>query len=627
MNTHIDVEAALQPTRLDMAIAKVFPRWGAERVRQRRQYAYEAAVNTRLRTSNQRIQGPEDYQAFTDRIQLIKQVRDLDNNFGLFYGVIDKLANYSFGRLRYQARTGDKKTDDAYEDYLAECFADCDLSGRHNFRSMVEIAFKSMLRDGDYGLKWQRDEAGNLKMTGIEGDRIGGIYMASVDENYFQGIYVDPITGRPLWYDVYYRTKADAYIGKTAVPAHEMIHVFDPRRFDQYRGVTPFASIINEARDLKELMEALRIGTKFENYHSAVQYTASGLPLNDPKDFIRGVVSSATGQAMTETEIKYGVIQAAPIGSKVEWLKSDRPSGTIQTYMESLIRLQGVALNMPFGFLYNLSGLGGPAARMDSAQAQRVIMHHQENIKARLLERVKDTYLMEGFAKRKIRYTPKWRNGVWQFPPWPTIDVGRESTAGINEWRAGLRSKSAWFAEEGEDAEEQEAIMAAEADRTLTQAKALAEKHETSVELALTMLETRTQNGFYIAQGSPATNADGEQIQPKAGDGEASEMETTVRHIHEYQLPEGVTVNPADNSLAAAPRADVPPPAVKGRPVDRVRIGLENARRKLGVINRIGFAMRTLSQRRERLAEKDPLKWLTREAAIRTAEMNSNHEK
>lgn len=611
---YADLDVMLQPTRLDKAIAQVFPKWGAERIRQRRNYAYEAAVNTRLRTSNQVIQGPEDYQAFTDRIQLIKQVRDLDNNFGLFFGTIDKLANYSFGRLRYQARTGDKKRDDEYEDYLAECFADCDLSGRHNFRSMVEIAFKSMLRDGDYGLKWQRDAEGNLKMTGIEGDRIGGIYMASVDENYFQGIYVDPNTGRPLWYDVYYRTKADAYIGKTPVPAHEMIHVFDPRRYDAYRGVTPFASVINEARDLKELMEALRIGTKFENYHSAVQYTASGLPLNDPKDFISGSVSSATGQAMTEAEIKYGVIQSAPIGSKVEWLKSERPSGTIQTYMESLIRLQGVALNMPFGFLYNLSGLGGPAARMDSAQAQRVIMHHQENIKARLLERVKDTYLMEGFAKGRIRYTPKWRNGVWQFPPWPTIDVGRESTAGINEWRAGLRSKSAWFAEEGEDAEEQEVIMSAEADRTLTRAKELADKHGVSVELALTMLETRTNNGFYIAQGQPVANADGETKAEPVAPADRGEMQSIVRHIHEYQLPEiaGATLEektePAEKTLA---------PINRGTASERVRNGLSNARRKLGMMQRIVTSVRNLPTRRDRLKERDPLKWLNAETEHR----------
>lgn len=603
----------LQPTRLDMAIASVFPKWGAERVRQRRNYAYEAAVNTRLRSTSQRITGPEDYQAFPDRIALIKQMRDLDQNFGLFFGMIDKLSNYSFGRLRYQARTGVNERDEEYEEYLKECFANCDLSGRHNFRSMVEIAFKSMLRDGDYGLKWQRDPFGELKLTGIEGDRIGGIYMTSVNENYFQGIYVDLDTGLPLTYDVYYRTKADAYLNKVSVPAQDMIHVFDPRRYDAYRGVTPFASIINEARDLKELMEALRIGTKFENYHSAVQYTASGLPLNDPKDFITsGTQTGGNGNPITEVDIKYGVIQSAPIGSKVEWLKSDRPSGTIQTYMESLIRLQGVALQMPYGFLYNLSGLGGPAARMDSAQAQRVIMHHQENFKDRVLERVKNMYLMEGFSRGRIRYTPKWKNGVWQFPPWPTIDVGRESSAGINEWRAGLRSKSSWFAEDGEDAEEQEAIMDAEARRTMTRAQALSKEFDVPIELALTMLETRTQQGFFQAQ----------QQQRDVEVEEKKEVETkaemqVVKHVHEYNLPEALPV------VAGEPVADQPATLPNGqKPIDRVKDNLAVARKRLGVMQRLLSSTATLGRRRASLTEKDPLKWLESETTQRTSHEN-----
>lgn len=530
-----ELDAMLQPTKFDRAIAQVFPAWGAARVRQRRQYAYEAAVNTRLRSTTQRLQGPEDYQAFPDRMMLMRQVRDLEQNFGLFQGIIDKLAMYAFGRIRYQARTGDKQRDDEYEAYLKECFAGCDLSGRLNLRQLIAIAFKSRLRDGDFGLKWQRNRANELRLTGLEGDRIGGIYMTSSAENYFQGITVDIETGQPLNYAVYYRTKADAYINPVDVPAQDMILVYDPRRYNQYRGVTPFAPIVNEARDLKELMEALRIGTKFENYHSAIQYTASGLPLDDPATFFtssNGVNNQAGSNGpITEQDIKYGKIQVAPIGSKVEFLKSDRPSGTIQSYMENLIRLMGVALQMPYGFLYNLSGLSGPAARMDSQQAQRVIQLIQEEMRDQALDRIKNTYLMEGFARGKIRFTPGWQNGAWQFPPWPTIDAGRESIAGINEWRAGLRSKSSWFAEEGEDAEEQEQIMDDEARRTLARAQNLAKEFDIPIELALTMLETRTQQGFYLATSQPK---DGEDAAPAdEPSAKPAEMQT-VKFVHEF---------------------------------------------------------------------------------------------
>lgn len=554
-----ELEKMLEPTKLDRTISVWFPKWGAQRVRQRRQYAYEAAVNTRLRASTQRLQGPEDFQAFPDRLALMRQVRDLEQNFGLFQGIIDKLCMYAFGRIRYQARTGDKARDDEYEAYLNDCFRRCDISNRFNFRGMMGLAYMARLRDGDFGLKWQRNRMGELKLNGIEGDRIGGINMTSVAENYFQGINVDPETGIPISYAVYYRTKADAYVNPVEVPAQDMMLVCCPRRYNQYRGVTPFAPIVNEARDLKELMEALRIGTKFENYHSAIQYTASGLPLDDPATFFtssNGISNQANsnGTAITEQDIKFGKIQVAPIGSKVEFLKSDRPSGTVQTYMENLIRLMGVALNMPYGFLYNLSGLAGPGVRMDSGQAQRVIQLVQEDMKDQAMEQIKNTYLMEGFATGKIRYTPGWKDGAWQFPPWPTIDGGRDSAAGINEWRAGLNSKDAWFAEQGMDAEEEEEIMEQETRRILDRAQSLADDYELPIELAIDMLEGRKQNGFYIAKaavGEP--QADAADIQTKPAPGGAQMSQLTIKHEFMREEPRQVAIE----SSSASPQPDL----------------------------------------------------------------------
>ena len=495
----------LQPTRLDMAIAAIAPKWGAQRIVARREFAYEAAKNTRLRNSNARLQGPEDYTAFPDRLQLIRQVRDLEQNFGLFQSIIDKLALYAFGRIRYQSHTGDKKQNDIYEAFLADRFAGIDISGRHNLRSLVCLAFKSQLRDGDFCFKWQRS-GGDLKLVGIEGDRLGGIVMASPQEDYFQGIWIDTNTGAPITYDIWRRTKANAFVDKQPIPASDIIHYYDPRRYDQYRGITPFAPVINEARDLKELMEAVRIGTKFENYHAAIGYTPSGQPLDDPASFVNGTeeVSGQNGP-IKEIEIRPGLVQWAPSNSKIDFLKSDRPSGQFQAYLESLIRLTGIALNLPYGFLYNLSNLSGPSSRMDGQQAHRVIQWHQQNMVDRVLDRVKNTILLDGIANGEVPYAPNWYVGKWQFPTALTIDAGRDSNAGINEWKCGLLSKQSWFAELGEDAEDQEQIILEETTRTLDRAKQLAETKDIPLELALTMMEVRVPNGF-VPHNAPETD-------------------------------------------------------------------------------------------------------------------------
>lgn len=569
MDSH-QLTAVMQPTKVDLTIARWFPKWGAKRMASRREFAYEAAINTRLRSSATRLQGPEDYSVMPERLQLIRQVRDLECNFGLWQSIIDKLALYAFGRIRYRPHTGEKSADDAYGEFLAEEFNNIDLSGRHSLTEMVVLSFKSMLRDGDDGLKWQKNSEGTLKLVGIEGDRIGGTFMQSAAENYFQGITVDLATGAPLTYMVFKRTKANSYIDPVEIPARDFIHVFDPRRFDQYRGITPFAPIINEARDWKEAMEACRIGTKFENMHAAVGYTESGLPINDPASFITNGETNSQGVALNEQELKAGLIQWAPSNSRIDFMKSDRPSGTFQTYMESLIRLQGMALNLPFGFLYNLSGLGGPSARMDSQQAHRVIQNHQCNMVSRALNRIKDTKLMEGFARGKIKFTPTWRKGNWDFPPAISIDVGRDSKAAIEEMTHGMLSKDAWFAETGESAEEQDEIIAQEADRTIKRAQKLATDNGIELEMALNLIEIRTPNGWQTANQGGGGGEEDAGSSEGGGEGGKSEMarERVTRRLH------------------------------RARALPRLLSGLSARRRRLE-------------------SESDPLKWMKTEAEAR----------
>lgn len=499
--TSSQIEQMLAPTWLDKAIATVSPGWGAKRVVARREFTYEAARNTRLRNSAVRLQGPEDYTAFPDRLQLIRQMRDLVQNFGLFQSIQRKLAMYCFGRIRYDALTGDKKINDAYEQRLAERFRALDISGRHNLRQIVGITFMSALNDGDFLLKWQR-VAGELRLVGIEGDRLGGILMGSPLESYYQGITVDKETGTPLTYRVYDRTKANSYVNPQEIPAVDCMLYGDPSRIDQYRCITPFAPVICEARDLKELMEAVRIGTKFENYHAAIGYTPNGLPLQQPEDFITSAGTMANGQAMTEQEIKPGLIQWAPSASKIDFLKSDRPSGQFQTYLENLIRLQANALCLPIGFVYSLAGLSGPSVRMDAQQAQRTIQYHQQNMVERILDRIRNTLLMDDFATGVLPYSPRWRQGRWQFAPSISIDAGRDSKAMIDEWKTGLRTKASIFAEDGDDAEEQEELYDAETRRTIDRALAISAEKGITLELALTMLEVRVPAGF-IPRNAP----------------------------------------------------------------------------------------------------------------------------
>lgn len=534
MPYQIDTEKFRQemtPTGLDRAIGTVFPSWGARRVTARRslaiegvrrEFAYQAAQTTRLRSTAKRLQGPEDYTAFPDRLQLIRNMRDMEQNFGLFQSIIDKLAIYAFGRLKFQPKTGDPTIDQMYAEYLADRFKNLDLSGRHNLRFLACLLFKSMLRDGDILAQWKKTPLG-LRQTLIEGDRLGGIYMTSAQEDYFQGITIDVETGQPITYKIYVRTKANAFVTPYDAPAVDVLHVYDPRRYDQYRGVTPFAPILDEGRDLKEVLEACLIGTKFENYHSAFYFTDNGLLPEDPANYVTGADSELTpsGQPLSQQTITFGKVQAMPREGRVEWMKSERPSGTFQAYADMLIRLIGTALNLSHGFLYSLSGLAGPGARMDCQQSMRTVQWHQQNLTERYLDRTKDILLVEGIGDGSIPFRPGWRKGKWHFPPAVTIDVGRESIAGIKEWQAGLLSKEDWFGETGQDALAEEQVIYAEAERTIVSAQQLATKYSIPFEVALNLLEVKTPNGAQKGGGGGGGGG-GDGGDPDGGGSDAS---------------------------------------------------------------------------------------------------------
>lgn len=516
-----------RPTRLDISISKLFPRWASARIRARREFSYEATRSTRLRNIATKLQGPEDYTAFPERLQLIRQVRDLEQNFGLFQSIIDKLTMYAFGRIKYRPQTSDKNANDAYAAYFKERCDNLDLSGRFPFEQLVQIAFKAQLRDGDFAYKWQHGSDGLLKLCGIEGDRIGGIYMVSAAENYFQGINIDQCSGEPLSYKIWRRTKANSYIEPVEIPAGDIMLCFDPRRYNQYRGISPFAPVINEARDLKEVMEYCRIGTKFENMHAAIGYTPSGLPIDDPSSFIQGTATDANGQPLNEQEIKAGMIQWAPSSTKYEFINSSRPTGNFQTYMDMLIRMMGLALNLPYGFLYNLASLNGPAARMDAQQAQRVIAWHQANMTRQMMDRIKNTVLIEGIALGRIPFVPGWSSGVWQFAPAISIDAGRDSASAIKEVGAGMLSKDTWFGESGQDADSELQIIANEAVQTIRYAKAIAADEGVEFEQVMNLLDVRTANGW-VAPAMPPPNEPAPMPTPLAaadlagaGDGES----------------------------------------------------------------------------------------------------------
>ncbi len=109
---------------------------------------------------------------------------------------------------------------------------------------------------------------------------------------------------------------------------------------------------------------------------------------------------------------------------------------------EALIREIALAINLPYGFVYNMAAFGGVTARLETQSAQRVFRWYQEMLEHVLLNRVKRKVLLLGSASGKIKASKNWNMGSWRYGATRTGDVGHQVQADLDLVRGGAKTRS-----------------------------------------------------------------------------------------------------------------------------------------------------------------------------------------
>jgi capsid protein len=187
--------------------------------------------------------------------------------------------------------------------------------------------------------------------------------------------------------------------------------------------------------------------------------------------------------------IEFGRVNYLRDGENIETFRNERPSVTFSGFMKTLQQDVCLCLGIPYGFFVDPSSLGGAAGRLDSQQANRVCDRFQRIFLNRLLNRVKDAVIAFGIQFDGLPFSVNWKAGKWQFPAWPSSDLGRETAANIEEYKMGLRTASDIYAERNEDWEEQFTQLANEQKRL----KALADEYGVPVEQLSQRFPNQTQ--------------------------------------------------------------------------------------------------------------------------------------
>jgi len=112
-----------------------------------------------------------------------------------------------------------------------------------------------------------------------------------------------------------------------------------------------------------------------------------------------------------------------------------------------------MAVGLPYGFAFD-ADKSGPMARMEAAMAERTFQRWRGLLESQFLNRIKNIVILDAVAKGFIQDSEYVLDGRWSWPAKVSIDYGREASADISLWKAGLKTAGQIYSDAGEDYEE-----------------------------------------------------------------------------------------------------------------------------------------------------------------------------
>jgi capsid protein len=462
-----EFDTTTRPNVIDRVIGYVSPQAAFRRMVSRaaiQQFGFDGARSTTKRAQAPQNIAPNDTRFQADRIQLMREAIDLENNFAPAKTLNRKYAMY-VAPVSYHAQTGDPALDADVEHWLTnEFFTNCDISGRFDFFTMMAFGVMGMNRAGDHGWAFMRpgledgmgaSDAVKLpfRIQNVEGDRIGGLYQTIVSNEYVAGCLLGRY-GEIDAFRIFRRaTTVGLYDDPKDVPSCNFVHYTDPMRMDTYRGVSKYDTAITDLRDLYEMKDFLKGKAKLAS--ALTVFTSSLGGTVGPGAFDPYATNmTPQGQGALQQDINYGQMNHLTGQQDIKFPDTASPGAESQYLMEFLMKNIAMGFNLPYSFALDASELGGVSARLESEQAKAEFERGQR-ILAPKAHRIKNAALMDAIAKGLFpaRVAAKIGLGRWGYRPHPQPDIGREAQADISRWQNGLLDPLAYWPANGQDPE------------------------------------------------------------------------------------------------------------------------------------------------------------------------------
>lgn len=365
-----------EPTLLDKAITQISPSWGMKRMRARASLAlaggYAGARYDRggLKDWFAKL-GSADSDSIGDLQTLRNRSRDLRRNAALAAGAFDTLSNAIVGtgliprpRIDRELLGLTEEQATKWEQQAARIFwwwaesTASDYTGRWDFFTQQNLVLTSYLEGGDL-IVLRRRKTGPQRLLGLALQLYEADYVSNPDNQPDSDTLIAGVEfkdGEPVRFHFANRHPGDSRFRQdtkwTAVPVYGpesgermLLHIMDPLRVGQTRGVPLLAPIL-------ELFKQLTRYTDAELMAAVVQSFFTVLIKHENEPNPTGFTSPiGTAASPTDIRLGYGLVADLNPGETAEMVESKRPSANFDPFVQAILAQAGAATGVPYEVL------------------------------------------------------------------------------------------------------------------------------------------------------------------------------------------------------------------------------------------------------------------------------------
>jgi lambda family phage portal protein len=366
--------------------------------------------------------------------------------------------------IRYQSLVRDQKGDldkvtntaieTAWKEWCKK--GNCTVDGKLSLRSLQSLALRTEAMDGECFIRKVRgfDNKWGFALQTIDADQVDHLFSRPAGNRNGEsevrlGVEVDK-WARPIayWVNPGHPSDFGGSLLRDRISADQIIHIFDPYRVNQTRGLTWFHAVMMALKMLNGYMEAEIV---------AARVGAAKMGFLIPTD--AAVYDQPDPDTPLRIEANAGVFEQLPPGYDMKAFVPEHPSVAFEMFVKTNLRWVASGLGASYNALANdLQGVNYSSLRSGLLIERDHWKETQQHVAEELMQPIFDDWLkmslLSGALKLDSRDAERYQQGKWIPRGWQWVDPYKETQAAVMGIAAQIDTRDRVISDRGGDFED-----------------------------------------------------------------------------------------------------------------------------------------------------------------------------